>query len=84
MHLLDDREVYLNCKNGHPPLTDAEKVAKRKWEKEHEGEIYGVGWNLSLEHIVADDDGDTCKSSVLKSACYMMDEDVPADVQNVW
>lgn len=31
--------------------------------------------------MVTDDDGDTGKSSVLKSACYMMDEEVPADVQ---
>ena len=32
LHSLDDHEVYLNCKNGHPPLTEAEKAAKRKWE----------------------------------------------------
>lgn len=43
LHSLDDHEVYLNCKNGHPPLTEAEKVAKKKWEQEHEGETYGVG-----------------------------------------
>lgn len=83
LHSLDDHEVYLNCKNGHPPLTEAEKAAKRQWEQEHEGETYGVGWNLSLDHMVTDDDGDTGKSSVLKSACYMMDEEVPADVQHL-
>lgn len=83
LHSLDDHEVYLNCKNGHLPLTDAEKAAKRKWEREHEGETYGVGWNLSLDHMVTDDEGGTDKSSVLKSACYMMDEDVPADVQHL-
>ena len=75
--------MYLNCKNGHPPLIEAEKATKRQWEKEHEGETYGVGWNLSLDHMVTDDDGDTGKSSVLKSACYMMDEEVPADVQHL-
>ena len=83
LHSLDDHEVYLNCKNGHPPLIEAEKATKRQWEKEHEGETYGVGWNLSLDHMVTDDDGDTGKSSVLKSACYMMDEEVPADVQHL-
>lgn len=83
LHSLDDHEVYLNCKNGHPPLTEAEKAAKRKWEQEHGGETYSVGWNLSLDHIVTDDEGGTDKSSVLKTACYMMDEDVPADVQHL-
>jgi len=52
LHSLDDHEVYLNCKNGHPPLTEAEKAAKRKWEQEHEGETYGAGWNLSLDYMV--------------------------------
>ena len=83
LHSLDDHEVYTNCKNGHPPLTEDEKAAKCEWEKEHEGEVYTVGWNLSLDHIVSDDREDTGKSSILKSACYTMEEEVPADVQHL-
>ena len=35
LHSMDDHEVYLNCKNGHPPMTEAEKAAKREWEEAH-------------------------------------------------
>jgi len=83
LHSLDDHEVYMNCKNGHPPLTEAEKTAKREWEKEHEGEVCTVGWNLSLDHIVSNNKEDVGKSSILKSASYMMEEEVPADVQHL-
>ena len=83
LHSLDDNEVYMNCKNGHPPLTEEEKAVKREWERKHEGETYGVGWNLSLDYIVTDDEEETDKSKVLKSASYTIDEDVPADVQRL-
>ncbi len=52
----DDHEIYLNCKNGHPPLTESEKAAKAAWEKEHPGEKYPSGWNLSLDYLSSDDD----------------------------
>ena len=32
LHSMDDHEVYLNCKNGHPPMTEAEKAAKERAE----------------------------------------------------
>lgn len=35
LHSMDDAEVYNNIKNSHPPMTDAEKAAKKQWEAEH-------------------------------------------------
>ena len=41
LHSLDDAEVYNNIKNSRPPMTEAEKAAKKQWEAEHPGERYG-------------------------------------------
>ena len=41
LHSLDDAEVYNNIKNSRPPMTGAEKAAKKQWEAEHPGERYG-------------------------------------------
>ena len=70
LHSLDDHEVYLNCKNGHPPMTEAEKVAKREWEEAHPGEKYIKNWNLSLDYMASDDDSAADKSSILKDNSY--------------
>ena len=83
LHSLDDHEVYLNCKNGHPPMTEAEKTAKREWEEAHPGEKYIKNWNLSLDYMASDDDSAADKSSILKDNSYSMDEDVTADVQHL-
>lgn len=60
LHSLDDAEVYNNIKNSRPPMTDAEKAEKRKWEAEHPGERYPANWNLSFDYM-AGDDGDEDK-----------------------
>lgn len=82
LHSLDDHEVYMNCKNSKPPMTDAQKAEKRAWEEEHPGEKYMKNWNLSLNYLSSDDDAQD-KSSVMKDNSYSMDEDVPADVQRL-
>ena len=48
LHSLDDAEVYNNIKNSRPPMTEAEKAAKKQWEAEHPGERYPANWNLSF------------------------------------
>ena len=30
LHSLDDHEVYMNCKNSRPPMTDAQKAEKHE------------------------------------------------------
>ena len=83
LHSMDDHEVYLNCKNGHPPMTEAEKAAKRDWEEAHPGEKYIQNWNLSLDYMASRDDGAADKSSILKDNRCFMEEEVPADVQHL-
>lgn len=83
LHSLDDHEVYMNCKNSKPPMTDDQKAEKREWEEAHPGQKYMKNWNLSLDYISTDDEGETDKSKVLKSASYLMEEEVPADVQRL-
>lgn len=78
LHAMDDHEVYINCKNGRPPLSEKEKAAKADWERRHPGERYPAGWNLSLDYLAAEEDEDTGKSRVLRSACTYMMEDNPA------
>ena len=56
LHAMDDHEVYLNVKNGHPPMTAEQKVAKKEWEVAHPGEKYTMNWNLSLDYIAGEDD----------------------------
>lgn len=82
LHSLDDHEVYMNCKNARPPMTDDQKAEKREWEEEHPGEKYMKNWNLSLNYLSSDDDAQD-KSSVMKDNSYSMDEDVPVDVQRL-
>lgn len=78
LHSLDDAEVYNNIKNSRPPMTEAEKAAKKQWEAEHPGERYPANWNLSFDYM-AGDDGDEDKldkSRILFEACaYMETED---------
>ena len=78
LHSLDDAEVYNNIKNSRPPMTDAEKAEKKKWEAEHPGERYPANWNLSFDYM-AGDDGDEDKldkSRILSETCtYMETED---------
>lgn len=59
LHSLDDSWVYSNIKNGHPPLTEEEKEKKREWEKAHPGEKYPANWNLSLDYLAENEDGDS-------------------------
>lgn len=82
LHSFDDHEVYSNCKNGHPPMTEEEKAVKRKWEAVHPGERYPVNWNLSLDYIPADeDDWDGDKRKIQQCACvYRMDENSAAEL----
>lgn len=82
LHSLDDHEVYMNCKNSRPPMTDEQKAEKREWEEAHPGEKYMQNWNLSLDYLSSDDDAQD-KSSVMRDNSYSMDEDVPADVQRL-
>ena len=60
LHSLDDAEVYNNIKNSRPPMTEAEKAAKKQWEAEHRGERYPANWNLSFDYM-AGGDGDEDK-----------------------
>lgn len=78
LHSLDDHEVYMNCKNSRPPMTDEQKAEKREWEEAHPGEKYMKNWNLSLDYLSTDDDAQD-KSSLIKDSSYSID-DVPADV----
>lgn len=82
LHSFDDKEVYNNCKNGHPPLTPMEKKYKKEWERVHPEEKYPMSWNYSIDYIKSEsDDGDISKSSVLSSASYdPFDEDVSDQV----
>lgn len=71
LHRMDDNWVTCNVRNGHSKLTPEQKMAKKKWEEDHPGEKYEMGWNISLDYIAGDsDDGDVDKSSVLARACY--------------
>ena len=83
LHSLDDHEVYMNCKNARPPMTDAQKAEKREWEEEHPGEKYMKHWNLSLNYLSSDDAAEDKSFMMKDSSYYSMDEDVPADVQRL-
>ncbi len=86
LHSLDDSEVYYNCKNGHPPMSAEEKMARKEWEEEHPGEKYPNGWNLSLDYLAVEEDGDGTsqdKSKVLKTACYSLQEEVSSKVEHL-
>lgn len=75
LHSLDDAEVYNNIKNSRPPMTEAEKAAKKRWEAEHPGERYPANWNLSFDYM-AGNDGDEDnpdKSRILSAACTYME-----------
>ena len=52
LHSLDDAEVYNNIKNSRPPMTEAEKAAKKQWEAEHPGERYGSRRFQRLRHLM--------------------------------
>ena len=68
---MDDHEVYLNVKNGHPPMTAEQKAAKKEWEEAHPGEKYTMNWNFSLDYIAGDsDEPDVDKSNVLAEALF--------------
>lgn len=83
LHAMDDHEVYNNTKNGHPPMTEEQKAAKRKWEEEHLGEKYDMGWNLSTDYLAGEDEH-ADKSRVLAEASYdPFAEDVSAEVQRL-
>lgn len=85
LHAMDDHEVYLNVKNGHPPMTAEQKAAKKEWEEEHPGEKYTMNWNLSLDYIASEDDVEVDKSSVLAGASYdpFDEEEVSLEVQRL-
>ena len=71
LHAMDDHEVYLNVKNGHPPMTAEQKAAKKEWEEAHPGEKYTMNWNFSLDYIAGDsDEPDVDKSNVLAEALF--------------
>jgi len=78
LHSFDDHEVYMNCKNGRPPMSEEEKTSKDAWEKRHPGEKYPMGWNLSLDYLAGEEDEDRGKSRVLRSACVYLEKDNPA------
>lgn len=82
LHAMDDSEVYYNLKNGHPPMTAEEKAAKKKWEKEHEGEKYQMNWNLSLDYLAGESESEdhADKSKILESASVDPFEDVSDEV----
>ena len=85
LHAMDDHEVYLNVKNGHPPMTAEQKVAKKEWEVAHPGEKYTMNWNLSLDYIAGEDDEEVDKSHVLAGASYDLfdEEEVSPEVQRL-
>ena len=84
LHAMDDHEVYLNTKNGHPPMTEEQKAAKKEWEEAHPGEKYTMNWNLSLDYIAGDED-EVDKSSVLASAAYnpFEEDEVSPEIQKL-
>ena len=85
LHAMDDHEVYLNVKNGHPPMTAEQKAAKKEWEEAHPGEKYTMNWNLSLDYIAGEDDEEVDKSLVLAGASYdpFDEEEVSPEVQRL-
>ena len=85
LHAMDDHEVYLNVKNGHPPMTAEQKAAKKEWEEAHPGEKYTMNWNLSLDYIAGEDDEKVDKSHVLAGASYdpFDEEEVSPEVQRL-
>ncbi len=85
LHAMDDHEVYLNVKNGHPPMTAEQKAAKKEWEEAHPGEKYTMNWNLSLDYIAGEDDEEVDKSHVLAGASYdpFDEEEVSPEVQRL-
>ena len=86
LHAMDDHEVYLNVKNGHPHMTAEQKATKKEWEKAHPGEKYTMNWNLSLDYIASEEDDDEVdKSRVLVGASYdpFDDEEVSPEVQRL-
>lgn len=85
LHAMDDHEVYLNVKNGHPPMTAEQKAAKKDWEEAHPGEKYTMNWNLSLDYIASEDNEEVDKSCVLAGASYdpLYEEEVPTEVQRL-
>ena len=66
LHSMDDSEVYFNCKNGHPALTEKEKKEKTKWEQDNPGKKYPMDWNLSLNYLADDDNASPDKSSIIQ------------------
>ena len=66
--------MYSNIKNSRPPMTEAEKAAKKKWEAAHPCERYPANWNLSFDYIAGDDEEDgSDKSRVLAETATMPD-----------
>ena len=71
LHASDDAILYNDITNSRPPMSDEEKERKRQWEAEHPGEKYPANWNLSLDHMGYEDNGDDDldKSRALVAAC---------------
>lgn len=82
LHSMDDHEVYLNVKNGHPPMTAEQKAAKKEWEEAHPGEKYTMKCNLSLDYIAGEE---VDKSHVLAGASYdpFYEEEVSPEVRRL-
>ena len=85
LHAMDDHEVYLNVKNGHPSMTAEQKAVKKEWKEAHPGEKYTMNWNLSLDYIAGEEDEEVDKSHVLADASYdsFDEEDVSPEVQRL-
>lgn len=66
LHSLDDAEIYNNCKNCKPPLSDEEKAAIREWEEAHPGEKVPKNWTMSLDVFSDDVDSDMDRSDLMR------------------
>lgn len=57
LHSMDDAEIYSNIKNCKPTLEDWENENISKWKKQHPNEEIPKNWNLSLQELVNEENG---------------------------
>ena len=59
LHLADDREVENNLKQAHSPAFYKHRQEIQQWEAEHPGNDHPLKWNISLNALQSDDDGES-------------------------
>ena len=80
LHSIDDHEVYVNIKVSGAPVEEWEKPILEQWQKDHPGETQGRKWNLFLDGLAEDEDGeDDARTGFLKGSLYRKSMEAEAE-----